>query len=759
MEKHLCIVLGKEEYQVTSATWRKRLSVWRNRLYLYPPPDAMPRGWTFWTATALVCVLIAIFSAYFIIYTVTRNAAYLTHGEDLGIMDQVLWNTLHGNFLHQTICNNLTDTNCISVQGFVRFAIHFEPLLIPLSLLYLVAPSPNTLLVLQVLVVASGAFPAFWLARLRLRNDFAAVAIAALYLLYPAQQNVIVDDFHAVAFTAAFLLFTLYFMYTRKTAWLFVFAILSMACKEEIPLVIIMFALWSMVFQRRWRSGAALLLLSLIWIGVYLYVTHIFSPVGQPLLASRYTYLGHGPFEIAKNILIHPRSIIKDHVLEPNHLYYLRTLLSPAGYLPILAPWVLVLAVPSLALNLLSNYPNMYSGLFQYNAEIVPVLIFSTIEAIVLIVWFMKWFFRQAQIDPSKKTDASQEAMTPAQTARARVIDHWVHIVMLALLVCYTLFMVGRADARTINIPGGTGFSWPQVTPHIELAQNFINDIPQSASVSAQSDLIPHLSERTSIYLFPYADNYAQYIFLDVTGNIYPFAAETDYITAVKTVLFSGNYGVVAAQDGYLLLERGLPGPGVSPYSLYQHSSNVVNLLPNLPPAFCSFTQVPANQVPPSGQATITSPNGASVMNLGGLDAAIPEQYSLSNGGLQVTLYWHVTAPTAVPVEMIVFVTDKNGNRHFLSNDFLLFDWCPTNTWTPGTTVEVSTSLLFINNIKHIPYGLAHVSLAFLPAAQPSDKLMDEQAWFSVNVTKSAGSLSATNGGKALQLATIQIVR
>ena len=740
---------------MTSATWRKRLSVWRNRLYLYPPPEPMSRSWTFWAATAMVSALAVIFSVYFIIYTVTRNAAYLTHGEDLGIMDQVLWNTIHGNLLHQTICNNLTDTNCVSVQGFVRLAIHFEPILFPLSLLYLVVPGPNTLLVLQVLVVATGAFPAFWLARLRLRNDFAAVAIAAVYLLYPAQQNAIVSDFHAVAFTAAFLLFTLYFMYTRKTLWLFVFAILSMACKEEIPLVIIMFALWSMVFQRRWRSGGALLLLSVIWVGVYLFVTHIFSPVGHPLLESRYTYLGSNPLEMAKSVLFHPLSIIRDHVLEPNHFYYLRVLLSPAGYLPILAPWVLVLALPTLALNLLSNYPNMYSGLFQYNAEIVPILIFSTIEAMVLIVWFMQWFFRQAQIDPTKP---AQEAATPAASSRARAINRWVHGVMLVLLVCYTLLMVGRADARTINIPGGTGFSWPQVTPHIELAQHIISKIPPTASVSAQSDLIPHVSERKSIYLFPYADNYAQYIFLDVTGNIYPFLGEPDYITEVKTVLFSGNYGVAAAQDGYLLLERGLPAPGVSPYSIHRNSSNVADLLPNLPPQFCSFTQVPAQQVPPSGQATFSSANGANVMNLSGLNAEIPATYSLSNGGLQMSLYWKVTAPTAIPVQLLVFITDKNGNRHFLSNDFLLFDWCPSNTWTPGTTVEVSTNLLFINNIKHIPYGLAQVSLALLPVTQPSDTLMDEQAWFSVEVTKTVGGLSATNGGKALQVATIQIV-
>src|SRR5207248_9682715 len=133
-------------------------------------------------------------------------------------------------------------------------------------------------LVLQTLVVASGAFPAFWLARLRLRNEWVAVAIALLYLLYPAQQNALIFDFHAVTLTTALLLFTLYFMYTRRTAWLFVFAILAMACKEEMPAVIAMFGLWSIVFQQRWRTGLGLVVLSMAWVRMTLLVYHFASP-------------------------------------------------------------------------------------------------------------------------------------------------------------------------------------------------------------------------------------------------------------------------------------------------------------------------------------------------------------------------------------------------------------------------------------------------------------------------------------------------
>src|SRR5436309_13157422 len=402
-------------------SWRKRLAIWRNRLYLYPAPEPMPRTRLFWIATGLVALAAILFSAYFIFIHLGRQSAYLTPAEDLGIMDQAVWSLTHGQLFHQTICNTVSDTNCHSLQGISRFAIHFEPILFLVSLFYLVLPNPKTLLVLQTVVVASGAFPAFWLARLRLRNELAAVGIALLYLLYPAQQQATVFDFHAVTFTAALLLFTLYFMYTRRTVWLFVFAILSMACKEEIPLTIIIFGLWSILFQQRWRSGLALVLLAIGWIGLEYFIIHIYSPVGHPLLISRYASLGSNPLAIAKTLLLHPYGVLRVYVFDPYHLLYLRILLSPAGYLPLLAPWVFILAVPALAVNLLSADPNMRSGFFQYNAEIVPMLIFSTIEAIVLILWAAQWTTGRLQARWSKKASPGEHS--------SWYFGQWVHLV------------------------------------------------------------------------------------------------------------------------------------------------------------------------------------------------------------------------------------------------------------------------------------------------------------------------------------------
>src|SRR5579885_999997 len=162
------------------SSWRKRFAIVRSRLYLYPEPEPLPHTRTFWVAMGLVSLLALAFTAYFIRYLLAQQAAFASPAEDLGTMSQAIWSLTHGMLFHQTVCNPISDTNCYGLQGFSRFAINFETMLFPFSLLYALWPSPNTLLIAQTMVVASGAFPAFWLARLRLRNEFVAVLIAGL---------------------------------------------------------------------------------------------------------------------------------------------------------------------------------------------------------------------------------------------------------------------------------------------------------------------------------------------------------------------------------------------------------------------------------------------------------------------------------------------------------------------------------------------------------------------------------------------------
>ncbi len=540
--------------------WKKRLTILKQKLYRYPEPEPMPHDRSFWLAMGLVAVAFLIFSAVFITFMVNGQNNFMTNAEDMGIMDQAVWSTVHGHVLHQTICDILGDTNCYDANGVMRFAIHFEPILFPISLTYLFWPDARTLLVLQTLVVATGAFPAFWLARLRLRNNLVAVGFAIVYLLYPAQEAAITFDFHAVTLTAAFLLFMIYFMYTRRTVWLFVFAILAMSCKEEIPLVVACFGIWSILFQQRVRSGLALTLLAGLWaiLGLFL-VPHIFSPTGHELLVSRYTYLGGGPLHTAKVLLLHPVYDVKQFLVEHSRRVYLEALFGSAGYLPLLAPWLLPITIPTLAINLISSLWTMHYNLDfnQYTAELAPTFLFASIEATVLILWIARRLLARnprAEEHPIINLGKNKTAVRLPSLAQV------VYVGLLVFITGYAITSATYGDFLQTTTPFHN-VQLQSISPaHSALAQRFINQLPADASVSAQSKLVPHVSHRVSIYLFPYGDGittpaFAQYIFLDKTSDFYPYPTFNLYSTEVQKVLKSPTYHILDQDDGYILLK------------------------------------------------------------------------------------------------------------------------------------------------------------------------------------------------------------
>lgn len=734
------------------SSWRKRFAILKSRLYLYPAPEPMPRTRRFWIAMGVVAAMVAAFAGFYIVYLTRMQDAFMTPAEDVGIMDQAVWSVTHGQLFHQTICNIVSDSNCYSVNGVSRFAIHFEPILFPISVLYLLWPGPKLLMIVQTLVVAGGAFPAFWLARLRLRSELAGVGLAALYLLYPELQQAEVGYFHAVVLTTALLMFTLYFLYTRRTVWVFVFAILCMACKEEIPLVIAMLGLWSIIFQQRWRSGLGLVGAAVAWVALSLLVFHIYSPLGHPLLASRYTYLGGNIFEIIRNIVLHPVSLLKQHVFEHAHLFYIRLLFSPVNYLSLLAPWVLILAVPSIALNLFSTDPNMYQGTAQYNAEIVPILIFAMIESLVVLVWAVQWVVErvkesqsqpQAQLAglPASSGVPSQSLVGGQRTGQVGARSpRWLQPAALFVLLAFTLVGVLRHDQTYGVMPYSQGLIWPQVTAHDTLAQRFIDMIPASASVSAQSSLVPHLSQRANIYMFPYGVDHADYVFLDVTSDAYPYA-QSDYRNVVKTLLLNGNYGILAADDGYLLLKRGLTAPGISPQSPTPSGQYA---LPNLPASFCSFTQVPPQQGSTPVQVNfMPAGKGDGTISLVGFQVNRP------GANLQVITYWKVSQGTIPPLKIYTSLLDSTNHEVFGSENFTGAFWCPSTTWQPGTVVQMSTDYMYIGNV---PRGPVHLAIALLPYSASSATMGGKDQGTPLQIVQASSTVTTLPGRSLVEL-------
>jgi uncharacterized membrane protein len=535
---------------------------WRFFASPYAALPPAPKGRWPRIALILLAALTLAFVIYFTAYTWAMFDTFRSSAEDMGIMDQAIWNTLHGAVLHQTICNSISDSNCLG--DISRFAIHFEPIMLPLALLYVVAPSPKSLMLLQVLVVASGAYPVYWIACRRLASPLAGLIFALAYLLYPAVQGALLFDFHAVTLTIAFLLFAIYFMLTRNNRGLVIACVLALSTKEEVPLDIIMLGLAILCLQRRWRVGLGLIGLSCAWLGMTLIVMHIFSPLGHSPTAERYSYLGDNPVQAAGYILTHPIQLLQRHLFDASAQTYLRTLLGPLAYLGILSPFTLVLGLPALLINLLSSDPSMHRGLHQYSAEIIPFMLFSAISGAALALRLARWAIPHLRPLVNRTLRALRQRLPvkrlPALTAAAqpRILRATLLLLLMALVLCCLLQQGIEPDLN--DLPGTSSFSWPELTPHRALADTVVSLIPAGASVSAQDMLVAHLSHRRAIYQYPYMAAESQYVVLDTLGYIYPFTNQNAYNQSINALLTSGQFTVIFNEDGYLVLQH-IPPP------------------------------------------------------------------------------------------------------------------------------------------------------------------------------------------------------
>ena len=168
---------------------------------------------------------------------------------------QAIWNTAQGRWFHQT--NQPGATN--------RLSLHVEPILVPVSWLYYLYPGPEILFIFQATVVALGAIPVFALARWKLRSEGVAFVFALAYLRFPAIQGATLLDFHAITLAPTFLLAAFYYLETDRLKGFALFAILAVACKEDMTLLVMMMGLYAFIIRRRYRLGLITMGLCLAW--------------------------------------------------------------------------------------------------------------------------------------------------------------------------------------------------------------------------------------------------------------------------------------------------------------------------------------------------------------------------------------------------------------------------------------------------------------------------------------------------------------
>ncbi|MDO8430262.1 MAG: DUF2079 domain-containing protein, partial [bacterium] len=349
-----------------------------------------------WTAILLYIVFFGVFTSF-------RHYNFQSQAWDMGIFDQLFWNTTHGQFMQSSI-EELPN----------HFGIHMSPFLFLLVPGYALFPTPYFLLIIQTIAIGLGAWPLYLLSKKILEKGTFSILIALGYLLYPSLHWINIFDFHEIAFFIPLMLTAFYFMEVKSWKWAGVFLALAASTKEDAILIVLFTGIYLLIkksvpletarpigpsgAQARARSltgwltkerkiGLGIILLSAFY---FLLSTKIIMPAfgGGLLRLDRYASLGATETEIVKNILTNPLLILKT-IISVEKVRYIFWLFAPLLFLPFASGRILMLIIPGFLENLLTQFSSQFQSFYQYDSVLIPGIFIAAIFGLknLLIKW------------------------------------------------------------------------------------------------------------------------------------------------------------------------------------------------------------------------------------------------------------------------------------------------------------------------------------------------------------------------------------
>lgn len=442
-------------------------------------------------------LLIILYVLYFSYLTIVRHKSLNSSYYDLGIMDQTVYNTSKGRFLE------LTDPT--KTQNIKRMAIHNDILLALIAPFYFIYKGPETLLIIQSIVLALGAVPIYWLSFSILKNKKLSLLFSFSYLLYPPLQRANIFDFHAVALSTTFLLFMFYYAYIKKYLTSFIFFILSIFSKEQVALATMLVGLF-FFFKRRailqkssgaklknenkWYGGL-IFIMSLIWFVLSIWFIIPYFRKGPHFALSHYSDFGDTSFSILKGLLFKPYSY-SNYIFHIDTLRYFFFLFGHTAFLSLFAPFYILLALPEFVINLLSNNWDMRNIIFHYTAVITPFIFISSIFGAKKIMKRFRFF----------------------------TINKLFTIVALsAFLMSYFKGPLPYSKEAE-KYPKPTAKEIQNITVWKKILKN------ENLIISATPKLSAHFTARKIFYLFDSRYVYSDYIIIrksDIKNKVYPY--------------------------------------------------------------------------------------------------------------------------------------------------------------------------------------------------------------------------------------------
>ncbi len=432
---------------------------------------------------------------------------------DLALYARIAWGLAHGNFWSPVL-----DTHALGA--------HITPVWWPLGLLGRLFGTVETLLFVQSLCVALCVWPLARIGERRMGARGRWLAVVA-FLLYPNLGHVTTYELHPGTLA---LLPTCWALDALdrgdlKALWLASASLLLF--REDLMLSALLLGLAYAGLHRDRRALWLSATSALLFVALFTFSARFGST--QASLDGHYGVWGGSPLGVLKVLFREPARVV-DHFVAFERASYLPRVLLPLAFLSLRAPWLLLPALPTLAMCLLSAFPTAQQQYSHYLSPALPALIAAAI-------------------------------------AGACASPRFVQGVFFATLLGGHFLWGGLPLSRDFD---RTAFV---ADANSAAAERVLAQIPEQRSVQAPDPLLPHLVERPIVKRAPPPEAGTDFVVLNLSHRVRFFEQEDLLRTTEEPLarrwLSRSDHALLVYAPPYALLERGLAarsGPAIQTY-------------------------------------------------------------------------------------------------------------------------------------------------------------------------------------------------
>lgn len=426
---------------------------------------------------------------------VIKYLTFNSYNFDLGIPSQMFY------YMKKT---GLPLTTCERDILLSHFAIHFSPIYYLILPLYFIFSSPITLQICSAILIASGIIPIYLLCKSHKLPNLVIIIICFIYSIYTPAICSTYFDFHEIMFLLPLFLWLFYYYEKNNNILFTIFTILILLTKEDAAIYLMVFSIY-MIFDNNKKKGFITLISSIIY---FIIVVSLINKYGQAVMTNRYynlilTNTSSEMIEVFKTIITNPGYFIKQLITSKNNsnekIYYYLKIFLPFGFCIFNTKKFknYILLVPIIYITM-TTYIYSYNINFQYNYPIYAFLFYLFIIT----------------IDENKN----------------------YNYLFMCIVGTTLMFSTYSLPVFIQNVS-----NYIEYNTYYKEKHNFINTVPPTASVTADTSYIPHISKRDELYETYYHN------FQNLTDYIITSNDLSDYLTEenINNYILIDNYNEI----------------------------------------------------------------------------------------------------------------------------------------------------------------------------------------------------------------------